>query len=506
MKTIRELPLAIKTAFLVVLIATLSVFNLYRAYNSTNQASANINPPDSQAKPIIKGLLLRNGAPPESHRAIINTRVLNVGWKDLQASQGAEISSNNPVDQVIQEVQALNQANPSLNMRLKVRIFAGAEAPDWLKNLEGAPITITDTTDGVTGTIGRFWTPTFGQAYQDLQSKLAAKYDLVPELLDVTVARCMTIYAEPFIRNVSNPDNRTALINAGFTVETDKQCHREQIEAHNVWAQTRSSLAFNPYQVINADGSSGGNDINFTMEMMDYCRTTLGSRCVLENNSIRTPTLGGDYTAMYAKMKAMGPPLFFQTARETRIGDWKQTVQWAIDQGANAVELNNDTDYYFTVATMEELASYDATLEASLETLPPPTSTPTPTPLPPTPTPTLAPTVASLTPMTVKSMSMSKTKVSDSPLTYKVNTRVVIKNSITGAVLQGATVTINLTIPTSPTTTKKLSAVTNKYGAVNLSYQTTIMGKYTSKVTSVTKSQFTYQPTSGFISRSITIP
>ena len=484
LKNVQSLPFVIKSTLIIFIFAALSIFNLYRVYNRmfSNVKAAT----DEVVKPIIKGLLLRNGAPPETHRSIINTRVLNVGWKDLQASQSSELTENNPIDQVIEEVQSQNLADSTLNMRIKLRIFAGIEAPDWLKNLEGSPITISDAQDATSGTIGRFWTTAFGQAYQELQNKLAAKYDSVPEILDVTISRCMTIYAEPFIRNASNTDNRTALLNAGFTFEADKQCHREQIEAHNVWTQTRTSLAFNPYQEINQDGSYLNNEA-FTEEMMEYCRTVLGIRCVLENNSIRTPLLGGDYIAMYAKMKALGPPLFYQTAREWKIGDWKQTVQWAIDQGANAVELNNDTDYYFTTPTIEELVAYDATLEASLDILPAPTPTNTPTPTS-TPSPT-AP--ASLTPMTVKSMSMSSIVINAT--TNKITTRVVIKNSITGAVLPGARVYVTLT--TSSGIKKFFNALTNTNGAVNFSYQSTEKGTFTSKVTKVVKDNYTYNST-----------
>jgi hypothetical protein len=72
--------------------------------------------------------------------------------------------------------------------------------------------------------------------------------------------------------------------------------------------------------------------------MMTYCRTNLGARCVLENNAIRTP-VQANYEAMYDRIKAMGPPMSFQTANPNKIGDLLATLTWAAQFGANSVEL-----------------------------------------------------------------------------------------------------------------------------------------------------------------------
>jgi hypothetical protein len=56
---------------------------------------------------------------------------------------------------------------------------------------------------------------------------------------------------------------------------------------------------------------------------MDYCATTLGKRCALENNSIRYPNNPGSYSAMYQHMAAdqtkYGVTLDFQTATLTKL-------------------------------------------------------------------------------------------------------------------------------------------------------------------------------------------
>jgi hypothetical protein len=141
------------------------------------------------------------------------------------------------------------------------------------------------------------------------------------------------VYAEPFIRDASNPLAVEALVGAGFTVDADQRCHREEIVAHEVWTHTRSDLSFNPYQNL---GGGPRTDEAFTEEMMTFCRSTLGARCVLANNSIRTPF---QYPKMYTFMQSLGPPIAFQTAVLAKVGDLGATIQAAISLGAASVEL-----------------------------------------------------------------------------------------------------------------------------------------------------------------------
>jgi hypothetical protein len=70
--------------------------------------------------------------------------------------------------------------------------------------------------------------------------------------------------------------------------------------------------------------------------MMSFCRSTLDARCVLANNSLRTPAL---YPPMYVHMQSLGPPITFQTAVLAKVGDLEATIQYAISLGAASVEL-----------------------------------------------------------------------------------------------------------------------------------------------------------------------
>jgi hypothetical protein len=289
-------------------------------------------------KAPVQGLLDRDRFPTGHHQGAVRAFVVNTTWASLQPNAGGPIARPNEID------QAIDQARSS-GMALKLRVRAGIDAPEWAKHIGGPPIPVYYTESTVkragelAGTIGRFWDPRFDAAYRDLQEKLAALYDGVPEIRQTGVTRCGTVFTETYLRNTRDPRNVRALLDAGFTREADKRCHAEQIAAHSVWRLTRSGVAFNPYQGIQPDGKSAA-DLPYTLAQMDYCRSTLGGRCVLENYSLSTERLcDPDYQQVYAKMRELGPPYDFQTATARKIGDYEQVLDWAVSFGASSVEL-----------------------------------------------------------------------------------------------------------------------------------------------------------------------
>jgi len=269
-------------------------------------ASPGTTAPSGPLKPVLQGLLDRDGEPPAQYvGTAVRGWVVKVNWSDLQKTPDGGITENNAIDQAI-------AAARKLGVGLKLRIYAGTAAPDWAKALGGGAVSVVDPQNKEPGTIPRFWTEDFGKAYADLQAKLAAKYDDVPEVREVIVSRCTTFFAEPFLRDKGDKGSVAAMLSAGFSFDADQTCEREQIDAHKVWAHTHSDVAFSPYQNIEKKGVNS-TDEGFTESMMNYCRTNLGARCVLENNAIRSP-VQANYEAMYDRIKAMGPPISFQTA------------------------------------------------------------------------------------------------------------------------------------------------------------------------------------------------
>ncbi len=299
-------------------------------------------------KPILRGLLDRNGLPPAAYVPSLGGFVVSVRWGDLEPSPSGSLAPDNAIDQAITRVRALN-ATDHTDLGLKLRILAGVWAPDWVKHLGGAPILLLNPQSATDGTIGRFWTAPYGQAYDRLENLLAAKYDAVPEIREVTISRCTTFYDEPLIRDTAYAPNDTALLAAGYSIAADEDCQREEIDANKVWEHTHSDLAFNPYELVNADGFNRTDEL-FTQAMMQYCRQVLGAACVLENNSLRDPPQQG-YLAMYASMKQLGQPLAFQTATVARVGNLPSTLAYAVSLGANSVELPGGYESLGTPAT-----------------------------------------------------------------------------------------------------------------------------------------------------------
>jgi hypothetical protein len=291
-------------------------------------------------KAPMSGLLDRHHAPPTAFKSMMHGYVVDVSWASLQPTQGGPIVHPNAIDNAI----AYAKAN---NLALKLRVAAGIDAPNWAKTLDGTPVTFkyTAATKGkagvVAGTVGRFWLPKFGAAYQDLQNKLAAAYDNVPQVRETDVTRCATIFEETYLRNTKLPENATALLRAGFTRAQDDVCHDQQIAAHKVWVHTRSDVSFNTYQAISADGSVKA-DLAYTLSQMKYCRAVLGARCVLSNHSLSSTRLADkDMIAIYGLMKSMlsSGPFALQTATAAKIGDWAMAIGWAVNNGASSVEL-----------------------------------------------------------------------------------------------------------------------------------------------------------------------
>jgi hypothetical protein len=292
----------------------------------------------STLKAPISGLIDRHHAPKATHSGIVRAFVVNTTWASLQPEQGGPIAHPNDIDRAI----ALAR---SKGYTLKLRVRAGIDAPEWAKRLDGSPVPMRYTAATVkkagqsAGTIGRFWTPRFGAAYDDLQAKLAAAYDGVPEIRQTDITRCSTIFAETYLRNTKDSANAKALVAAGFTRAADDVCHTEQVASHTIWKRTLSNLAMNPYQAIAADGSVK-QDLKYSLSEMRSCREVLGARCVLENHSLSSSRIkDSSYTAIFAEMKRLGGPFAFQTATAAKIGDYNAVLKWAAEYGAESVEL-----------------------------------------------------------------------------------------------------------------------------------------------------------------------
>jgi hypothetical protein len=311
--------------------------------------------PATSLKPAIHGLVDRLGEPDPGTEDFINAYVVRVRWADLQPTPGGPIVTDNAIDRAIARVRQPDMAG---RMTLKLRVLAGIYAPEWAKQIGGAPLPyLNNQADSrvVGGTIGRFWLPAYGAAYAELQRKLAHRYDSVPEIREITVDRCSTIYDELFVRQAGVLQNSATLAAAGYTTAADQLCIQQAITAHRVWRLTTSDVDFSPLPNMLATGQ----DLTFTLSMMDFCRAQLGPRCGLENNALSSAKLvAPKFVTMYQRMTELGGTVTFQTATSSRIGDWTAALDAAVSMHAVSVEL----PYGYQDWPADELAAYDRRL------------------------------------------------------------------------------------------------------------------------------------------------
>jgi len=263
---------------------------------------------DPVLKEPVRGLVDRTGPARKAFAGTVDAFVIRVEWATIQPVE------DGPLD--LSSIDAVLAATATTGEAVRLRVTAGVEAPQWAKELDGPALPWFSDKKPI-GTIGAFWTDNFRDAYADLQEKLKQAYDTNPRIREVAVARCTTEFVEPYVRQAESLAwNAESLTAGGYTLDLDKRCHREEIDAHRIWQHTRSYLAFNPYQALTADTAgnwSADVDPVFTNEMIDRCRTALGSACVLGNNSL-DPDRPQRYLDMYQHMKDAGGPIAFQTA------------------------------------------------------------------------------------------------------------------------------------------------------------------------------------------------
>jgi hypothetical protein len=278
-------------------------------------------------KTAVGGMIDRFGVPASPGFDWMAGYVVSSRWDQLQASEGAAITPGNPLDLAIANVRAWN-ASHSVQRGLRHRLLMStASTPAWPQLLGGAAVRVTDV-QGNSGLVGHYWTSTYQVAYADLQSKLAAEYDAVPEVRENGLSGAALVFPEPYLHYDS-----AALLGAGDTLAADIASYAAMMNAHLVWKRTLQDLSFNP-----ADFPGEGG-ITFTLAGISAFRRLFGKQGVLMNMSLRASGLSSDYATMYAAISADGPPIAFQTATVARMGDPATTFAKAVAYGAHSLEL-----------------------------------------------------------------------------------------------------------------------------------------------------------------------
>jgi hypothetical protein len=315
-----------------------------------------LNAPHALAypKPLARGLMSQ-GMQQKLFPSIVDVYVPNVYWSDLEPRRG--VFRFGTIRNLVQKARGSGDV-------LRLRIDAGRKAPRWAKRRFGT-VRMHDPIDGISAAVPRWWVRGYMRAYARLQAKLARAFDGNRTIRAITISGAMTIYAEPFIRGLQDRRTRHNLLSSSYTKRKDKRAERRAVKAHRVWKRTRQILTVNPWQYLNQNGSFGFR-VAFTNHVMNACRRMFGSRCILQNNSMRsswlTDHMPGGYDAMFAHMKKLGRPISFQTARTARVGDLTMVLDWYLSMGAHGVELKSGAADQLTA---DQASTYDSKFSAN---------------------------------------------------------------------------------------------------------------------------------------------
>jgi hypothetical protein len=306
--------------------------------------------------------------------------VINETWADLQPTQGGTIVTT-AVDNDLMQVAAYNNLSnvtQSSPVSVKLRIYAGSNAPLWAKNMAGGPITIYRNPAGCNGatdtcplTVGPYWTTLYINAWRAFQAQVAAKYDTNPSIVAVAVTSCAEQTDEPFVAS-TGPISKANLGKAGLTDTLQESCLSGAMTDYSAWANTDIDFTFNSYNKL-----TGGLDTAFSQSVMTMCRQMAPNRCVLDNHALQTPITSDPQ--IYTDIQSMGGLINFQTQSPEGMGCiWPETITQGIILGARAIEVWPEAKYQgFTTLTVPEVQQL-----SNLFYSPAPTTTPVPNPLP----------------------------------------------------------------------------------------------------------------------------
>ena len=285
----------------------------------------------------------------------------------------------NCLDQAIEAVDKWNSVPGHLPVHVKLRVFDGEYAPCWAQtsnnpnnttivgNPPNSGLQVASCPSNASGpTIGPFWTSTYEGYYSTLMSTLAGYYDHKYELENVVDTECMTNTGEPFIHpdyslnpgesNLLAADSPDGKASDSTFIADDEACiGASVVTMASAWKMTHVALAFNPYQGLQVDVNGQPNNTETDTETfagMTACASSLGTRCALENNSIRYPALTGllnDYTDMYTQMEELNDPIMdgvtidFQTASYANLKTGEDGLSETLDWACGATDISPAT-------------------------------------------------------------------------------------------------------------------------------------------------------------------
>lgn len=173
----------------------------------------------SGLKPVPSGLVLTDpGKLDEPRFAMVDDVVITPAWSELEPADDQFDWS--AIDRVL-------AAHPDVAVIIRGP-YAGRSAPRWLNRVSGPCIHAQGRGKwaDVSGCIPRFWTDAYLAEYEELVTRMAARYDADPQIRTVANCAVAVLYCEPFLLGI-NDRQLDEFYHAGLNQDSYRHALRE---------------------------------------------------------------------------------------------------------------------------------------------------------------------------------------------------------------------------------------------------------------------------------------
>ncbi len=264
------------------------------------------------------------------HPDVYTGVVIHTSWGLLEPQKGTYDFSS--IDNALQDIASYNKAHPAHTLGAKIRISKSINPPEWVLKMAGGPVTIV-TNQGYNIPVGLYWTPEYRKAWNELQQKLAQRYDDNPLIREVCVNSGAMITDEPFIA-VFNQPTIANLHSKGYTDEAFKATLEGALDDYAYWVKTPVDFSFNVFRGI--DTGKPVNDMDFTLSLMKKFRKQYGDRAVISNHGLQE-NLSTGVIPIYQTFAELGAPIAVQTKGPKDLKD--ATFKTGLKYGVTEFEL-----------------------------------------------------------------------------------------------------------------------------------------------------------------------
>jgi hypothetical protein len=294
--------------------------------------------------------------------------VVNESWSQLEPLPGD--FNWTPLTQSLQAVSNWNQLHPNGQVGVKLRIFAGYSAPNWVIQQSGS---VNENIHGINVTMGRWWTSSFQSAWHNFQLALGAKFDSDPLIRQVSVSSCSSSTGEPFVVSGSIFSQRN-LAAAGWNIQEQEQCLNNAIGDYSNWKTTPITFAMVALYDPSTPGVPNSQLLNEIVQKCASSKSQGGPTCIVGNNDLASTAIYSRFTAPFlSEISSLystgnGPTVYFQTTG-TRLTC--QTINFGLKYHASSIELWSPDGNYpgFTVVPPSTLSSWNQALRNHASTV-----------------------------------------------------------------------------------------------------------------------------------------